>query len=486
MKILLLWDASAAELGSTRPPLSTGYLAQALEDAAIPYDVFDMKLGYTQADVMKRIAEEKYDAVGITVFTVGHKDRLNFLGKIKKQFPSVLTMAGGPHITIMGSSILNDYPGVDLIAVGEAEQSIVRICNGEDPANIPGIHVRSKTNAAAGTDVSTGSNRGKEGWIQNLSEISWPRYSKFELKKYGNEMGIITSRGCPYSCTFCSVGLTLGKQVRTRPTESVGEELEYWYGQGVRIFNFLDDNFTFYKERVYAICNEIEQRKLTGLTLRASNGVRADRLDYDLLVRMKQVGFRSIGIGVEGGNDKILSILKKGETMADIENAVKTACDLGYEVSLFFVYGTPGETYEDIQDSVKFAYKYPVFKADFYNLMPFPGTQLEQWVNANNAWAGEPLELLNSMDKNLRFSKDTGAPFFTTKELSYETRVKITKQLRAVTLDIQRLGLLRVFKRFGPLKYPMAWLASTMAFQRFFFNNNTVRRISDKFRYAKN
>ncbi|MDO8426929.1 MAG: radical SAM protein [Deltaproteobacteria bacterium] len=474
-KILLIYNVYSDELGSSRPPLGTGYLAQALEDAGADYDVVDMKLGYGDEDVLAKIAKEGYDCVGTTVYTVGHKRFFELLGLIKDRYPSVETLAGGPHVTIMGTKILEEYKSVDFAFTGEAEGSLIQFLKGADPKTIPGLIYREGGNILYPVPFQR---------PEALDEIGWPKYSKFELEKYANEMGVITSRGCPYSCIFCSVGLTLGKKIRTRSVEEIGSELEYWYSKGRRIFNFLDDNFTFYSERVFSLCDEIEKRGLKGLTLRASNGIRADKINRDMLVRMKEVGFKSFGIGVEAGNDKVLKILKKGETMEQIEGAIKTSCELGFEVSLFFVYGTPGETIGDIEDSIRIAKKYPVFKADFYNLMPFPGTALWDWVEKNSAWTGEPLELLNSMDKNLRFSKKTGKPFFITKELNEKDRLGLAGKLRKTTLRIQRKGIERVFSGYGPLKYPAGLICSTMFFQRLFFNNNRLRKLSDRIRFS--
>ena len=476
MKILLLYNVYSDELGSSRPPLGTGYLAQALKDAKIEYDVVDMKLGYSEEDILKKIGLQEYDCVGISVYTVGHKKFFNLLGSIKQKYTNVKTLVGGPHITIIGKQILEEYSHIDFAFTGESEDSLIKFCKGESYDKIPGLIYRDNGNILC-----------KIPFVRpnNLDNISWPSYEKFELEKYANEMGIITSRGCPYPCTFCSVGLTLGKRVRTRSVENIGNEMEYWYSKGKRIFNFLDDNFTFYREHVFSLCDEIEKRGLKGLTLRASNGLRADRLDKELLTRMKEVGFRSFGIGVEAGNNKVLNILRKGETIEQMENAIKLCCDMGFEVSLFFVYGTPGETLEDIEDSIRIAKKYPVFKADFYNLMPFPGTQLWKWVEDNKAWTGNPLELLNSMDKNLRFSKETGTPFFITKELSFKDREELAKKLRDTTLYVQRKGIERLFSKYGVLKYPIAYIASTMFFQRLFFNNNSLRKLSDKIRFAR-
>ncbi len=130
--------------------------------------------------------------------------------------------------------------------------------------------------------------------------------------------------------------------MRVRCAENVLDEIEYWYERGYRKFNFVDDNFTFYSDRVHEICDGIERRGLNNLKFTCTNGIRADRVDRQLLTRMKEVGFYYIAFGVEGGNEKILKSLKKGETMEPIKRAIKDVCDLGYEVMLFFLVGSPG------------------------------------------------------------------------------------------------------------------------------------------------
>jgi len=475
-KILLLYNGYFDELGSSRPPLGTGYLSQALQDAGIVHDVIDMKLGYSEKDVLKKIAQKDYDCIGLTVYTLGHKRSFDFLKLIRQKLPNVKIVVGGPHVTLLGRQILEVHSHIDFAFTGEAEATIVQLLEGKKYGEIPGLIYRDN-----------GAILHKAPFIRqpDLDAIEWPRYEKFELKRYANELGIITSRGCPYSCIFCSVALTLGKKVRKRSAQNIGNELEYWYKRGRRIFNFLDDNLTFYREQMFTLCDEIERRNLKNLTLRASNGLRADSLDEELLKRMKEVGFKSFGIGVEAGNNRVLKILKKGETIEQIEDVIRLCCDMGFEISLFFVYGTPGETMEDIEDSVNIARKYPVFKTDFYNLIPFPGTQLWKFAEDNRAWTGKPMNLLNTIGKNLRFSRSTANSFFITKELGIEQRGMLAKRLRKVSLDIQKTGIKRLFAKYGILKHPIACICSSVFFQKVFFNNNALRKLSDRFRFVQ-
>ena len=170
-------------------------------------------------------------------------------------------------------------------------------------------------------------------------------------------------------------------------------------GAGHRQFNFDDDNFNLVRQRVLDICDGIERAGLNDLVIRCSNGIRADRCDRELLARMKEVGFRYIAFGADAGNDRMLEVVKKGETIADIEQAVAAATDLGYDVKLLFVVGTPYETWEDVEDKVRLSRRYPIQDAHFYNIIPYPGTELFDWLKENDLFLMDPEEYLNKVSR---------------------------------------------------------------------------------------
>ena len=183
----------------------------------------------------------------------------------------------------------------------------------------------------------------------NLDELSFPRYEKFQLGKYvTEEIGMVSSRGCPYGCTYCPVKSAIGRKWRYRSGESIVEEIQYWYDRGSRQFSMLDDNFTMRQDRVIAICDEIKKRNFKGIELNCNNGVRADRVSYEVLKNMKEAGFKYLAFGVEAGNDKILKNINKGETIEVTEAAIKNALDLGFKITLFFIVGSHGETMDDL------------------------------------------------------------------------------------------------------------------------------------------
>lgn len=463
---------SGSYMGPIRPPASLGYLAQSLGGHNIPYDIIDMNLGYGLKHLYKKIESLKPDLVGVTVWSYRYKDTYDLIRAVKNRYPQLSIVAGGPHISSLRMEALKVCNQIDFGVVLEGEDTLVELCQGAPLDGIKGLIYRKGEGL-----IYTGD----RGFNAALDSLPFPRYDKFEIKKYFlKEVLIISSRGCPFNCIFCPVNLAIGKKLRIRNANNVVDEIEYWYNMGYRQFNIGDDNFTFFKDRVYEICEGIERRRLADLDIRCGNGIRADRVDRDLLKRMKEVGFSYLGLGVEGGNNRILQRLKKGESIEEIETTIKDACHLGYDVTLFFLAGSPGEGISDINDSVRLAERYPVIDARFYNIIPYPSTELFEWVDKNNLFLRKPEDYLN----------DTSAfslgPVFETPELSAGERVKVLKRLQKVEKRILRKGLKRKLRRYGLFGTLMA-LTSSFGFLHFIMRHNKImRRIGERVRYSLN
>jgi radical SAM superfamily enzyme YgiQ (UPF0313 family) len=195
------------------------------------------------------------------------------------------------------------------------------------------------------------------------------------------------------------------------------------------------------KERVYGLCELLEAGGLNQIRLSCDNGIRADCVDRDLLKYMKKVGFYRIAIGAEAGNDKILRNLGKKEDIASIKKTIEDACGLGYEVDLFFLTGSPGETFRDLQDSFKIARDYPIGTAHFYNPIPFPNTPLFDWINENGRFLAEPEEYLN--DYPILDNK----PVFETSEMPYRERKKaLSRAFRVTRITMRRMWARRLVR----------------------------------------
>jgi len=458
-----------AYMGPVRPPEGLGYLAESLHLNGIEYDILDMSLGYKLKDLSARIKAFGPDLIGITMWTYKYKTAYGLISAIKNAHPGIPVVAGGAHVSTLRQDVLRDCDAIDFGVTLEGEITLAELCQGKEYADIKGLLYRR------GSEVLY---TGDREYIDNLDSVSFPRFNGFQMKKYFlKEMLIISSRGCPYDCIYCPVQMSIGKRLRVRSPKNVVDEVEYWYDKGYRIFNFADDNFTFYEERVYGICEEIERRGLSGLDLRCGNGVRADRVNRKLLERMKTAGFRYIAFGVEAGNNKILANLRKNENIEQIETAIKDACDLGYDVTLFFLAGSPGEGWQDIEDSIHLAKKYQITDARFYNIIPYPATELFEYVKERNLFLYEPREYLNNA------SAFDDVPVFYTPELSRADRVKALRILKNVRKGILNRALKRKLRPFGIIGKIAAILFSTYFGQLLMRRNMIIRRIAEIVRY---
>ncbi|MDD3296475.1 MAG: radical SAM protein [Candidatus Omnitrophica bacterium] len=472
-KVLLINPAVLKSyMGPIRPPSGLGYLEQYLENNGINIDIIDMSLGYSLRHLWKKIEKFRPDLICVTIWTYRYKDTYEFIGRIKERYPNVDIAVGGPHVSTLRKNVLEDCKDIDYGVVLEGEETLFELCRGRKLEEIKGLLYWEKGEVRY---------EGDRDFLNNLDSVPFPKYKKFEIDKYIlKEMLIISSRGCPFDCIYCPVKLAIGQKLRIRSAGNIVDELEYWYNKKYRKFNFGDDNFSFFKDRVYDICDEIEKRNLKGLDLRCGNGVRADRVDKPLLKRMREIGFSYLGFGVEAGNNRILKNIKKGERIEKIEEAIKNACELGYDVTLFFLAGSPGETLSDIADSVKLAQKYPIFDARFYNIIPYPGTELFEWIKKRRLFVRQPQDYLNDA---VAFSRK---PLFKTPELSVKERVNVLRQLKRVENKILRKNLKRKLKQYGFLGRMAANFVPIEFMHYLIRQNKFIRRISEKIRYDLN
>lgn len=468
-KVLLVAPyAPGRFFGGVRPPVGIGYIEEFLNVSGIKTSMLDMTVGSGVNQIIRRIKRDNCKLVGFTIMTYQYRHSFSLIARLKRALPEIKIVVGGPHICVCAESAMRTFPEVDYAISGEGEIAMKKLCAGEDPANIPGMHYRSGSAIAISGVASV---------IEDLDMLPFPRYRSLDVRNYTDEIEISTSRGCPHKCIFCTVNSILGNHIRYRSAASVLDELEYWYERGIRKFQFGDDNLIANHARLTEICDGIKMRHLTGLVLRCGQGIRADLLTRQVLETMRAAGFKHLGIGVESSSDKVLQALKKGTTIAKIEAGVSLACEMGFDVTLLFVIGSPGETFRDIEDSIKFAKKYPVMKAFFFNLIPFPGTELFEWVNKNKLLLAPYDELINRADELKLRSK----PFFYTKELSEKERIRALKITERVSKDIQVNTIKRKLSRFGPIAGLLSQVGRFDAFERLFVRNRIFRKITDLF-----
>lgn len=407
-------------------PTGLGYLAESLSVNNIEYSVLDMSLGYSFRDLKSRIDEFKPDLIAISSMSYMLSNTYGMITALKNDLTSLKIVIGGPHVSSIREKVMDECKDIDFAIAGEGERSLIELCQGKQIEEIRGLIYREDGGVIF---------HGLRDFISDLDNLGFPKYRGFELKKYGYGIGIVGSRGCPYSCIYCSCNV-IGKKIRFRSVESIVDEIDYWYKQGYHEFGFQEDNPTFDRDRMFKLCRVIQER-FSDLRLMCGNGVRADRVDRALLVAMKKAGFKRLAFGIESGSDKVLKAIKKGATVETMDKAISEASELKFFISLFFLVGSPQETADDVNKSIRLALKYQVQCVDFFNLVPMPGSELYNWVKENKYFVRSPNEYLNAAFHPAR-SVD---PIFETPEFSRSERRKMLKKTQKITMFIKRRTL---------------------------------------------
>ncbi|MBL6992213.1 MAG: radical SAM protein, partial [Bacteriovoracaceae bacterium] len=432
------------------------------QEEGVEYAVLDMAVGCDLHDLKKKLSSFKPDLVAISLMSFMYKRSYHIINWVKEVSNSITVVAGGPHISTLREKALEECKGIDYGIVQEGEYTLLELCKGLEEESIRGLLYRKngKVNYA-----------GSRPFEKNLDKFPFPRFEKFPLGKYvTEEIGIVSSRGCPFNCTYCPVTTSIGQQYRMRSAESIVDEITYWYSRGFKQISILDDNFTLNKERVFEICDLICKKDFKDIELNCNNGIRADRVDREMLSAMKLAGFKYFAFGIESGNEQILKNIKKSQDLGVIEKALKIATELDFTVTLFFIVGSPGENMDNVKESIALAKKYPVFDARFYNLIPFPATELYEWVRNNKYLVMNPEEYLNNS------SHWDYKPVFATPEFPIDKRVEALMLTRQARKEIRREAMKRKLKKLGPLSGIIARIYINDWVQAQLMHNSTLRR----------
>ncbi len=436
-RVLLItpsYEDSAYRSGDTPEP-GTGYIAEFLSQNRIEYDVMDMSLGYSFDDLKKKIRAFKPDLIGFGFKSFQYKTGYNLIRRVREFYPEAETVLGGPHISVFREKALEDCKEIDFGIIKEGEYTILELCKGKKLSDIKGLMYRD------GKKIIYNGDRER---ITDLDSLPFPKYEKFELGKYWYPVRyIVTSRGCPAQCIYCSIRLVIGNQWFGRSPENIFEEVKYWHDRGQRHFEFTDDNFTLVRKRVDRLLDLFLESGMNDLILNCPNGVRADVVDRELMTKMKRAGFNQISFGAEVGNDRMLRYIKKGTKLEIIERAIRDAIEVGLEVHLFFIIGFPTQTEKDVEDAFNLALKYPVRLVNFYNLIPYPGTELFEIAKEKNYLLAEPECYLGSVNTRIQ------EPLLATPELSYKQRKRLLAKGKKISDEVTKRYHLRKLKQYG-------------------------------------
>ena len=378
-------------------PSSMLYLAASLREHGYTPQILDMKtLKKEKPHGQGCVYEESLcstirvfepDLIGFGCLFAGNfPDVLRFATVCKEQFPHLPIAAGGIHFTIHAEKIMEQCPVFDLIVLGEGERSlpdlVAALTAGDSVAAIDGVAWRDSGKVRINSKVS---------YIENPDEIPFPAYDLIKLQDYfvdtsawHNPKGlpiktsipIITSRSCPFRCTFCSMYTVMGPRWRSRSPENVVQEIEFLYHTYQhRHFSIMDDNFTLNKPRVLEICRLIRERGLN-IQFETPNGLNINSLDAEVMDALVEAGMVRVALAIESGSDYIRNtVMGKHLSRNKILEVVELTRRYSHlHVSAFFIIGMPEETRETLEETYEMIKLIEVDKIQLMNIVPFPHT----------------------------------------------------------------------------------------------------------------
>jgi len=312
------------------------------------------------------------DVVGATSVTMNFKAAAAIIRDVRHHNPAIITMMGGPHVSYDWTNTLKNYPEIDIIVVGEGEETLRELLAViQDRAawdTVRGIAFR-KDGQAHFTGV--------RAFIEDLDKLAIPARHLLPVSRYlamGFPVSIITSRGCPNQCIFCLGRRMVGHKVRYRTPRLIVDEIEDIISYGFTRVNIADDLFTSNKDRVRAFCAELKRR---GIKIAWSAFARVNTVDAEVLAVMREAGCDAVSFGIESGNAEMLKLVKKGITIDQAIKAVQACKESGVDAFASFVIGLPGESPETLAETHKFAEGLGI-DYGFHLLAPFPGTTLRE------------------------------------------------------------------------------------------------------------
>tara|TARA_B100001964_G_C14193612_1_gene582280 strand:+ start:55 stop:1542 length:1488 start_codon:yes stop_codon:yes gene_type:complete len=404
MNILLISPKYDATI--VAPHLGLGYLSSSLKKKGHKVKILDG----TREEI--KYNPEDWELVGVTAMSNYFPEACKDIEKAKSY--GLKTIIGGAHIICDPEQSLIDSQA-NYAAIGEGERTMDQLASGFSPDSVEGLVYwengkpkRSNPNLKKLIEskkmyTTKIGNQSRDFQI-NIDDFGEPDWDSINPASYPKKMPhgmiykslplapIITTRGCPYSCIYCSAPITAGKRMRYRDPVKVVDGIDMLIKKyGVKEIQIEDDNFTLKRKHVIAVCEEIIKRKIK-IDWCLPNGVRIDKLDPEMLRLMKKSGCYQMSLGIESANQRILDLIKKRLNKDLVKNVVNEVKKAGIQAVGFFMVGFPTETKKEIKETIDFASSLNLDRANFTKAVPLPGTELyNMWIelygkNKNIDW----------------------------------------------------------------------------------------------------
>jgi anaerobic magnesium-protoporphyrin IX monomethyl ester cyclase len=330
--------------------------------------------------LLEYLNDFKPDIVGIRCLSIGKVAFHETAKTVKEWNNNCLLIAGGPYPTDDSKDALSSGY-LDCVVVGEGEVTfnnfISKLLNKEDWRDIEGITYRNNGYFKINPP---------QPFIKDLDSLPIPDYSSIDLNRFSNQFlsftskiskphaNIMTTRGCPYKCAYCHN--ILGKEFRVRSPEHVLEEFNYIYNNyGITDFQIIDDIFNLDLNRAKKICDLIVKSKMK-ITLSFPNAIRGDRVDEELIDKMKEAGTKFISIAVETASPRLQKLIQKNLNLEKTFKAIEYIAKADIITRGFFMLGFPTETVDELDQTIQYAKESSLLGATFFTVVYFPGTEL--------------------------------------------------------------------------------------------------------------
>jgi anaerobic magnesium-protoporphyrin IX monomethyl ester cyclase len=383
LKIALINPSLETKIYTPWVPLGILYLGTILKENGFTVDILDAAAKfYGKNEVLNWLKRVKPDIVGISVFTVAFLPAINLVKAIKSWNPSIKIVLGHYHPTMEAENIFRKYGDyIDYCVRGEGEHTFLELCEFLDkndnnlPNHINGLAFQDSNKKLVLTpDASL---------ITDLDALPFPdrtlidfdyrwNFSGFEFSK-SKLTSIVSSRGCPFNCSYCACTKFAKRRFRQRSPENIVEEMLLIEGQGYTQLNFVDDNFTLLPKRTIKICQLIKKEKID---INWHTDGRVDQTSQDMLNWMRKAGCKSIWFGFESANQRILEIYNKRTKITQFNEAIRKSRKAKIDLIVgLFMLGAPTETLDEVRNTINFAVNSDI-DVPFFNVVEvFSGTK---------------------------------------------------------------------------------------------------------------